>query len=58
MYRRNKYGETIEVGKYECGSCENYEFEREDCKNYCRHYGSCYYMNDSCSHWEEARDAR
>lgn len=54
LYRRNKYGENIEVERYECGSCANYEFEREDQDNYCRHYGKYYPYRDSCrGYWEE-----
>lgn len=27
MYRENKYGEKVDVNKYECGSCKYYLFE-------------------------------
>ena len=57
MTRANKYGTKIEVEKYHCGSCANYEFEDEDKKNKCRHYDSYYYMNDSWnSYWTESSD--
>lgn len=26
MYRENKYGEKVDVNKYECGSCKYYLF--------------------------------
>lgn len=53
-YRRNKYGKLIEVEKYSCGSCINYEFEREDEENYCKHFGKYYPYNDNCkNHWED-----
>lgn len=25
MYRENKYGEKVDVNKYECGSCKYYD---------------------------------
>lgn len=54
LYRRNKFGESIEVERYECGSCANYEFEREDKDNYCKHYGKYYPYRDSCrGYWTE-----
>ena len=54
LYRKNKYNESIEVYKYECGSCENYEFEREDRENYCKHYGKYYSDRDRCrGYWTE-----
>lgn len=58
MYRKNKFGENVDVEKYTCGSCENYSFEDERGKNKCSEYCSYYYYNDSCNKWEEARDAR
>lgn len=27
MYRENKYGEKVDVNKYECGSCKYYLFQ-------------------------------
>ena len=55
IYRKNKYNEWVEVFKYECGTCKNYEFEREDRDNYCMHYGKCYPYRDSCrGYWEES----
>lgn len=53
LWRKNKFGESIEVEKYCCGSCKFYEFEREDKDNYCKEYGKYYPMNDHCSKWEE-----
>lgn len=26
-YRKNKFNESVEVHKYECGSCRNYDFQ-------------------------------
>lgn len=55
MYRKNKYGENVEVEKYCCGSCSNYQFEREDQKNYCTHYRQYYTYDDSCrGYWSES----
>lgn len=55
IYRKNKYDEWVEVYKYECGTCKNYEFEREDVDNYCVHYRKCYPYRDSCrDHWKES----
>lgn len=56
MYRRNKFGELIDVNRYECSSCAYYEFEREDRDNYCNHYGRSYDYRDSCSYWEESNE--
>ncbi len=54
LYRKNKYNESIEVDKYTCGSCANYQFEREDDTNYCTYFGKYYPYNDSCKgHWTE-----
>lgn len=54
MYRKNKYGETVEVDKYTCGSCKNYNFENEEDTNKCDHFGKYYPVGDSCNnHWEE-----
>ncbi|MFR8846283.1 MAG: hypothetical protein ACLVGL_15385 [Waltera sp.] len=56
MYRENKYGEKVDVNKYECGSCKYYLFEREDETNKCTHYGKYYDCNDRCNYWEEANE--
>lgn len=29
MYRENKYGEKVDVNKYECGSCKYYTYLKE-----------------------------
>lgn len=52
-YRRNKFGENIEVEKYTCGTCKYYEFEREDKDNYCSNFCRYYTLDDSCKRWEE-----
>ena len=52
-YRKNKFGESIEVYKYECGSCSNYDFLDERGNNYCNHYHRSYgYRCDCQKHWE------
>ena len=56
MYRENKYGEKVDVNKYECGSCKYYLFEREDETNKCTHYGKYYDCNDRCNYWEESNE--
>lgn len=56
-YRKNKFGESIDVEKYECGSCRNYEFLREDRENYCNHYCHYYHYRDHCKdYWEMSSD--
>ena len=35
-----------------CGSCANYEYAGSNSKGYCSYYGTYYYPDDSCSHWE------
>jgi len=52
-YRKNKFGENVEVEKYTCGTCKFYEFEREDKENYCKSYCHYYPMSDKCNRWEE-----
>lgn len=57
MYRKNRYGENVEVNRGECGSCKNYVFENENYENECLHHYKQYFMyNNSCRHWEEADD--
>ena len=56
MYRENKYGEKVDVNKYECGSCKFYLFEKEDETNKCTHYGRYYDCNDRCNYWEESNE--
>ena len=56
-YRKNKFGESIEVGKYECGSCRNYEFERDNTDNYCNQYCHYYHYKEHCNnYWEMSSD--
>ncbi len=56
-YRKNKYGESVAVEKYECGSCRNYEFLREDRDNYCNHFCQYYHYKDHCkNYWEMGSD--
>jgi len=56
-YRKNKFGESVIVEKYECGSCRNYEFLREDRDNYCNHYCHYYHYKDHCkNYWEMSHD--
>ncbi|MBQ7776014.1 MAG: hypothetical protein IJ379_08835 [Lachnospiraceae bacterium] len=57
IYRYNKYGESVEVERYECGSCRFYEFEREDKDNYCKEYGHYYGYRDHCNRWEAYDDS-
>lgn len=35
-----------------CGSCREYSFEGDNSKGYCRHYGTYYFPDNSCKHWE------
>lgn len=40
-----------------CGSCANYEYAGSNSQGYCSYYGTYYYPDDSCSHWERSSGA-
>lgn len=44
----------MEYIKYLCSSCEYYDYEDENGKNYCSWYRAYYYAGDSCDHWKQA----
>lgn len=54
MERKDKFGYWVTVHSGTCGACEEYEFENEDKKNYCRYYKSYYYKEDSCRNQKDA----
>ena len=54
LKREDKYGNTVYVEKYTCGSCKHYVFEDEDDTNKCTHFDRYFRKEDSCrSNWEE-----
>ena len=54
LKREDKYGNTVYVKKYTCGSCKHYVFEDEDDTNKCTHFDRYFRKEDSCrSNWEE-----
>jgi len=61
-YRKNKWGEDVNVERYHCGSCKYYDFEDEDPKRKDKSkctYEECGYKcdrDDKCNDWEEAYD--
>lgn len=54
LKREDKYGNTVYVEKYTCGSCKHYVFKDEDDTNKCTHFDRYFRKEDSCrSNWEE-----
>lgn len=56
MYRKNRFGENVDVVSGRCGSCKFYEFEDERYLNRCHeeHCHGNYMYDDHCTRWEES----